>query len=121
MSIIRQTAIAVRPVVTTAVVRQPSQITSVRSAVGLPGRDGSEGSSGDSSYEISFTQSSLTIANLLPVTHSLNSYPSGVSIWDDNNEIISPDGIDFVSVNALAVDLSSFAPISGAWRISISK
>ena len=93
-------------------------------------RDGSEsfnvvgggtGGGGEiTTYEIGFTQSDLTVANLLPVTHNLGSRPSGVIIWSAAGEPVEPDNLIHLTVNSLQVDLSSFVPISGTWRVSIA-
>lgn len=70
-------------------------------------------------FEMTFSQSSLSISNLLPVTHDLNTYPSAIGVWDGNGELITPDEIQHQSLNSLAIDLSSFAPIQGVWTLSI--
>ena len=70
-------------------------------------------------YERTFNQFDLTILNKLPVIHNLGSYPSAVSITDNTGEPIFPDNWDNASVNSIAVDLNSFVPISGTWKISV--
>ncbi|MBL1176877.1 hypothetical protein [Pantanalinema sp. GBBB05] len=103
-------SITVRPNVASVVVRPtPTRIVEV----------GSPNSSGSSSYDSSFTQADLSIANILPVTHGLNTYPSAVTIWNASGESILPDRLEVLTDNAVAIDLSSFAPLAGTWRVSI--
>jgi hypothetical protein len=73
-----------------------------------------------SSYEIAFDQATLTIANILIVTHNLGTYPSAVTIYDQVGELIEPDRIEVLSINMLAITLDTFAPIAGTWRVSIA-
>lgn len=124
MSGIQQTTtVIVRPVVTVAKSSPTSQISAVHSYVGLPGKDGAPGSGGNEtlSFERTFTQADLSIAGILPVVHGLNSYPSAVTVFDEwGVALSSTDGWANSSVNAIAIDLSSFAPIAGTWRVSIT-
>lgn len=86
---------------------------------GDPGPPGQNGEPGNS-FEMSFTGASLTIANLLAVNHNLNTYPSAVTVFTPAGRPILPDDWTIESPNAIAVDLSSFAPLApGNWRISI--
>lgn len=87
--------------------------------VGKPGPAGAPGSSG-ASYERTFTQADLSIAGLLPVTHGLDSFPSGVHIWDESGESIGPDRVEVLTADAIALDLSSFTPLQGTWTVSIT-
>lgn len=102
--------ITVRPNVANVVIQPtPTRVIEV----------GSSNTSGSSSYDRSFTQADLSIANILPVTHGLNTYPSAVAIWNASGESILPDRLEVLTDNAVAIDLSSFAPLAGTWRVSI--
>lgn len=88
-------------------------------AAGIPGLQGPPGLAG-ASYQATFTQASLSIVGKLPVTHNLGVYPAGVEVWDASGERVDPDAIEYVSQDAIAIDLISFQPISGTWRVSIT-
>lgn len=68
-------------------------------------------------YRLNFNQASLSVANLLVVNHNFGDYPANISIWDSDNKSIIPDDITNSSINSLSVDLSSYAPIIGAYEI----
>lgn len=80
------------------------------------------GGNGVEPFEQTFNQSSLTIANLLIVNHSLGRIPSGISFYDkDLNEfeidslILSPGN----PTNVIVVDLSSYVPIIGTCKVKV--
>lgn len=73
------------------------------------------------SFETAFNQSSLSVAGVLVITHNLNSFPSGVVIWNGSGEVIMPDRVEAANANAIAVYLESFAPLAGQWRISVTQ
>lgn len=78
------------------------------------------GGGGTASYQRSFTAADLSIANLLPVLHGLSVYPSSIIVWDDNNNPIELfDDVQLVSENSIAVDFTSFLPITGSWQIIV--
>ena len=92
---------------------------SSRGLQGVPG----EGSTGSVSYERTFNQSNLSVAGMLPIVHGLNTYPSGVMVWNQSGEQIMPDRVEvspFLPLTTFSIDLQSFMPISGLWRISIA-
>lgn len=93
---------------------------------GEPGGGGDPGGGTDPpptpttvSYERTFEQAALSIAGVLIVTHNLNSYPSGLMIWNGAGEQVIPDRVEVASLSTVAIDLGSFAPLSGLWRVSI--
>ena len=106
-------------------VQQPRRVIAIAPVprlvvqVGIQGPSGADGIDGGAVYQRSFTQSDLSVANALPVTHDLGVYPSSVLIWDEGGEVVIPDTIEYVSANAIAVSLSSFAPIQGQWKVLI--
>lgn len=71
-------------------------------------------------YQTTFNQADISIVGLLGVVHSLNSYPSGIAVFDESGVEIQPDGWRNVSVNEIAVDLTSFTPIQNTWTISVT-
>lgn len=88
--------------------------------VGVQGLKGDPGDAGNPAYERAFTQADLSIADILAVAHGLNTYPSGICVYDEIGALIEPDDVFIVSVNAIATDLKSFAPLNGTWTISIT-
>lgn len=96
---------------------QPEAIALELTGIGLQGPPGASGSG--VTYQRSFGQVDLTIAGLLPVTHSLGKYPASVLIWDSTGEIVLPDGVEYLTVNTLSVDLGSFLPLAGTWQIVV--
>jgi hypothetical protein len=70
-------------------------------------------------FERGFTQADLSIAGIFAVAHGLNTRPSGVTVYDGTGEEIQPDRITVLNLDTIAVDLASYAPIAGIWRISI--
>lgn len=100
--------IVIRNQPATVVVRGPA----VQGPPGPPG-------TGGAAYRQSFTNSSLTVANLLVVTHNLNLYPTAIAIYDSSGELVFPDRIEYLTANALAIALTSFAPLSGTWQLAI--
>lgn len=72
------------------------------------------------SYEKRFTQADVSIVGLLGVVHLLGSYPSAIAVFDESGFEVQPDGWHNISVNEIAVDLTSFAPIQGVWTISVT-
>lgn len=90
------------------------QLTLAEAGVqGVPGESGA-------SYEQSFNESNLSVAGLLPVTHNLNSHPSGVAIFTASGESVVPDLIEVLTLNTVALHFQSFRPLSGTWRLSIT-
>lgn len=100
--------------INSVVVVNPTPIVS-RVYAGPPGPPGG----GGASYRQSFTNASLTVANLLVVTHNLNSYPTAIAIYDSAGELVFPDRIEYLTANTLAIALTSFAPLTGTWQLAI--
>lgn len=88
--------------------------------IGIQGATGTSGGGGITNYERTFTQADLSIAGILPVIHGLGSFPSGVKIWDDSGEEIGADRIEVLTVDIVAISLSSFMPLQGTYTISIT-
>lgn len=74
-------------------------------------------SGGPSGLERTFTQAHLTVG-VLTIEHTLGA-PSGVVVLDENGQEIEPDAIAYVT-GASVINLISYTPISGLWRVSIT-
>lgn len=83
------------------------------------GRQIAEVGEGGSSYRLEFTDASLSVAYLLPVTHSLGRYPTSVSVFDSGGDEIEPDEITNLTTNSLSINLESFVPLEGTWLVTI--
>jgi hypothetical protein len=59
------------------------------------------------------------VANQLTVVHNLNSAAVAVVIRDNTNAQIIPDAVTMTNANTVVVDLTSFSPIPGTWRIFV--
>lgn len=71
-------------------------------------------------YVQRFTDSDLSIADVLPVIHGLNTAsPAAVVVRDDSGAEVVPDLIEPISASALAVTLSSFRPIPNTWTVEV--
>lgn len=69
-------------------------------------------------YTLTFDNADLS-TGVLTVTHNLgNAYPS-VTVYDNNGKVILPDEITSSSINALAVDLTSFGTLTGDWTVVV--
>lgn len=73
------------------------------------------------SYSAEFTQTQLNIAGVFPCTHNLGLYPASITVWDGEGEQIHPDRISYLDSNAIAVDLSSYIPLIGTYKIVVSE
>ena len=104
--------VAVYPVVVDVVVTPAIAEVSSQGLQGIPGPPGG-------SYERTFTQADLSVAGILPIIHNLDSYPSGVLLWNASGEQVWPDRLEILTLNTLSVTLQNFAPIAGTWTISI--
>jgi len=73
---------------------------------------------GSPRYEQLFTQSSIVSSSIM-ITHGLNKYPSRVDILSEAGQVIEADSIQYISANAIAVNLASVTPITGEWKAII--
>lgn len=90
---------------------------------GVSGYSGVSGFSGVSSpggsgYTVAITNADL-VSGVATITHNLSSRIPMVAVWDSSYQVVFPDAIISIDVNTLAVDLSSFSPISGSWNIKV--
>lgn len=74
----------------------------------------------ESSYKSKFTQQYLNSESQLIVTHDLSGYPANVLVYDNFNKVVNADDIYSLDLNTFLIDLSSFAPIPGTWRIFLA-
>ena len=69
-------------------------------------------------YRTSFTNANLT-ANALTVSHGLGQKYVGVIIADNTDRVILPDEVTFTSNTVTTVDLTSYAPLTGTWNVTV--
>jgi hypothetical protein len=69
--------------------------------------------------ERTFQASDLTVAGIFPLVHNLGVPNPRVDVWNNNNVPVVPDDILSQGVNAIGVDLRTFMPIPGVWRIKV--
>ena len=68
-------------------------------------------------FETTFTNASLT-AGLLTVTHGLGRRIVKVQIANNNNQVIvHPDEITYISSSQLTIDFTSFGTLTGTWTV----
>lgn len=77
------------------------------------------GSASTGKYKLTFTNSDLSSAGVLSVTHNLSEKYVQVVIYDDNDKAIVPDEITLVDTNNVDIDLSSYGVLSGNWNLII--
>jgi hypothetical protein len=70
--------------------------------------------------EETFTQSDLSVLGVYPYTHNKNKLNVTVQVWDSTSELINVDGVIPQGVNAIGVNLETYVPISGTWKIKVS-
>jgi hypothetical protein len=81
---------------------------------------GGGGGNVSDNFTLDFADSSLSVAGILVVTHGLNATPSAVTIYDASGEWIYPDKIESLTPTMAAVNLESFRPLQGNWRIVVN-
>jgi hypothetical protein len=69
-------------------------------------------------YRQTFTNANIT-AGVISITHNLANSDVDVIVYDENNKVIDPDDITATSINITTIDLTSFIPITGTWRVYI--
>jgi hypothetical protein len=69
----------------------------------------------------SFTQQDLSVAGILPYVHGRDTTTPSVEIWNDYGVFIYPDKVSIVNPNEVGIVLKSFEPISGSWRVKITR
>lgn len=72
-------------------------------------------------FVTTFTQNDLTVNNIFVVNHNLNLVPGNVTVYDDSNEQIYPNKILSQGLNFVSIDLTSFAPLQGIYKVIISE
>lgn len=70
-------------------------------------------------YSATFSDASLSVAGILPVTHNLGGHVSSVLIRNASGEVVNPDRIELLSLNDLSVSLEAYRPIGGIWRVEV--
>ena len=73
---------------------------------------------GDTSFRQSFVDGDLT-AGVITVTHSLGEQIVDVTVYDGNNEQVTPDGITLDSTTECTIDLSSYGALVGTYNVLV--
>ncbi len=69
-------------------------------------------------FRRSFVDADLA-AGVLTVTHNLGVRYHAVAVYDDSDQLVTPDAIIDVDANSLTVDLTSFGVIAGTWNVVV--
>jgi hypothetical protein len=70
--------------------------------------------------EATFTQSDLSVLGIYPYIHNKNKLDVTVQVWDGTSQLINVDEIISQGVNAIGVNLETYVPILGTWKIKVS-
>lgn len=70
-------------------------------------------------YQTTFSNSDLNANNILNITHGLDTNNIGVHVYNNNVLLISADNVKIVDKNSLWIDLTSFRPLTGTWKIVV--
>lgn len=70
-------------------------------------------------YYDTFVDGDLT-AGMLTVDHNLNGDAVHVTVVDNSNKLVVPDEVNYVTVNQVTIDLSSFSPLASTWKVRCS-
>jgi hypothetical protein len=62
-------------------------------------------------------QNADLVANVYSFNHKLETKYPLVLVYDDTDSAIIPDAIVAVNENRVSIDLTSFAPISGVYKV----
>jgi hypothetical protein len=77
---------------------------------------GTEIVSSTTSYYRAFTDADL-VDGVLTVTHNLGHRYCSVTVFDDTPKMVIPDDITLTGDTTLTVNLFSYGPISGTWKV----
>jgi hypothetical protein len=69
-------------------------------------------------FRRSFVNADL-VAGVLTVTHNLGVRYHAVAVYDDTNQLVTPDAVTDVDANSLTIDLTSFGVITGTWNVVV--
>ena len=73
---------------------------------------------GGGEFRLAFDDTAL-VGGVLSVAHNLGQRYNSVTVYDGNDQIIQPDFVTDVDANNVTLDLSSLAPIAGAWNVVV--
>jgi hypothetical protein len=77
------------------------------------------GGGGGNLFELSFTNSNLSVAGILVATHGLGFTPCAPTVYDSLGETIYPDRVEVLTNTMMAINLESFVPLQGTWKVII--
>lgn len=94
--------------------------TPVNIVVAQTGVKGDKGDRGESVsvFTLSLTNEDLTAGKKV-VSHDLNRDIADVTIRNNLNQLVNADDVKIVSLTSVEVDLSSYSPIVGTWKLLI--
>jgi hypothetical protein len=69
-------------------------------------------------YEATFSQSNL-VNGVYTANHELNKMPVLAIVFDSSNEEIEPDRISSIDSNNISIDLNSYLPLIGNFKLKI--
>lgn len=72
-------------------------------------------------FYLSFSQSDLSVAGVLPVTHNKGTLFPQVMVWNNEGEEINEDGVLIQGSNAAGIQLGTYTPITGTWLLKLEK
>lgn len=75
-------------------------------------------SGGGGEFRQSFVDGDLT-AGVLTVTHNLAERYHSVAVYNNAEQMVTPDLITDVDANTITIDLSSFGAIAGTWNLVV--
>jgi hypothetical protein len=79
---------------------------------------GAGGGGSAASFRQTFDNGDL-VAGVLTVNHALGARYNIAAVYDDSNQMITPDLVTDVDANNIAIDLSSFGAIAGTWNVVV--
>jgi hypothetical protein len=80
---------------------------------------GNGGGGGGNLFELSFTNNNLSVAGILVATHGLGFTPCAPTVYDSLGETIYPDRVEVLTNTMMAINLESFVPLQGTWKVII--
>ncbi len=87
---------------------------------GPQGIQGEVGPMGPNGISNPFTNTDLVSGGTLEVNHNFGEEALNVSVYNNLKRAVEPDEITDIDENTVAIDLSSYVPLSGTWRYRVS-
>jgi hypothetical protein len=74
---------------------------------------------GTTSWYQTFSDGDLNVSDELVVDHNLGHQYCQIQVYNNNDKLIMPDDITLTNSNTATIDLSSYAPLTGNWKVVI--